>query len=139
MVINRKAPLFSARLGRSIAIWGILAIIFAGIPGCSAVVGAGAWIYDKGSTEAYYAASYDRTWNATVTAIKKSHFRTLTVRKDATKGVIEIETPQGRKGTITVKPSDPGVTLVEMRFGTWGEKRTSEAFERRIRDNLGKT
>ena len=114
----------------------LLFLIFFCIQGCTALFGAGVLLYKEGNLKTSYAASYSQTWNAVVHTMGDMKLKIIDTKRDATKGVIEAEKTEGTKVNITVKPSNPDVTSVEIRVGALGDEKTSRAIEHRIRAHL---
>ena len=114
----------------------LLLLVFSCIQGCTALFGAGVLLYKEGNLKTSYAATYNQTWNATVHTVTDMNLKIIDTKRDATKGVIEAEKTDGTKVNITIKPSNPDITSVEIRVGALGDEKTSRAIEHRIRTHL---
>ena len=115
----------------------LLFLILFWIQGCTALFGAGVLLYKEGNLKTSYAASYDQTWNAAVHTMRDMNLKIIDTKRDATKGVIEAEKTDGTKVNLTVKPSNPDITSMEIRVGALGDEKASRAIEHRIRAHLG--
>jgi len=105
--------------------------------GAGAAAGAGTVAYVKGELQTTYAASLDRTWNATLETIKDLDFRIIATQKDETEGDIEAKKIGGDKVRIVLSIAGPGTTLVKIRVGIFGDEAASRAISNRIASRLG--
>ena len=114
-------------------------LFFLFIQGCiTGVIGVGGLVYKEGNLETQYAAPYEKTWNATLSAMQDMRVHIVATAKDATKGVIQGKEADGTNVRTTVEPSDPQITSVTIRVGIMGDEKKSRAIEHRIRIHLGK-
>jgi len=105
--------------------------------GAGAAAGAGTMAYIEGEFQTTYAASLDRTWNATLEAIKDLDFRIIATQKDETEGDIEAKKIGGEKVRIGLSIAGPGTTLVKIRVGIFGDEAASRAISNKIASRLG--
>ncbi len=103
--------------------------------------GAGAGVatvsYVKGELRATYAASLDRTWEATLSALKDLQINVRSTKKDATEGDIEATKADGTKVKINLVPTGPDTTSVRIRVGMFGDEEASKTINRQIASKLG--
>ena len=88
--------------------------------------------YVKGELKTTYAASLDRAWEATLSALKDLQIKVRESKKDATKGDIEATKADGTKVTIALEPAGPDTTTVRIRVGTFGDEEASRVINRKI-------
>ncbi len=104
--------------------------------GAGAGAGAGAVAYVKGELQSTYAASLDRTWNATLVALKEMNITVQKEKKDSLGGDIEAVRADGTSVKIAVAPAGQGTTTVKIRIGILGDRDGSETINRRIAQHL---
>ena len=129
------------------AIIGIILVLFCMsfmIQGCLLLaVGAGAGAgaatvaYVKGELRTTYAASLNRAWEATLSALKDLQINVRSSKKDATEGDIEATKADGTKVKINLEPAGPDTTSVRIRVGMFGDEETSRLINRQIASKLG--
>jgi hypothetical protein len=111
--------------------------------GCVAVIGAGAGAgtvaYIRGELQTTYAASFNRTWDASLAALKDLGITVYNTKKDATEGDIEATKADGTKVKINLKPTEPDTTAVKIRVGIFGDEEVSRTIGNQISKRLGKT
>ena len=114
------------------------------LQGClllAAGAGAGAGVatvaYVKGELKTTYAASLDRTWDATLGALKDLQINVRSSKKDATEGNVEATKADGTKVKIALEPAGPDTTSVRIRVGTFGDEEASKVINRQIASRLG--
>ena len=105
--------------------------------GAGAGAGAATVAYVKGELKTTYAASLNRTWDATLSALKDLQMDVHTRKKDATEGNIEATKADGTKVKITLEPAGPDTTSVRIRVGTFGDEEVSRVINRKIASKLG--
>ncbi len=105
--------------------------------GAGAGAGAGTVAYVKGELRTTYASSLDRTWGATVSALRDLDIRVVSSHRDETKGEIEARQSDDTKVKIAMEPSGPNTTLVKIRVGMFGDNAVSRAINRKIASRLG--
>jgi len=113
---------------------GCAAALLAGAVGGAAAVGTAAYV--NGEHTQVYKTNLDRTWMATLAALKDMNIRVDNSRKDASGGTIEAERTDGTDVNINAEPTEGGSTQVKIRVGTFGDQATSEAIQQRIAARL---
>jgi hypothetical protein len=113
------------------------------LQGCVAVIGAGAGAgtvaYVRGELQTSYAASFNRTWEASLAALKDLGITVYNTEKDATEGNIEATKADGTKVKINLKPAGSDITAVKIRVGIFGDEEVSRTISNQISKRLGKT
>ncbi len=103
--------------------------------------GAGAGVatvsYVKGELRTTYAASLNRAWEATLSALKDLQLNVRSSKKDATEGDIEATKADGTKVKINLEPTGPDTTSVRIRVGMFGDEEASRIIDRQIASRLG--
>lgn len=117
-------------------------LVLAVLPGCAAMAVAGLGTsahyaynkYSEGELERQYDAPMDRTWNATLKALKDLDIRVM--EKVRSRGEIDAQLSDGDTVKVTVAPKTEEITRVKIRVGTFGDRHMSEliwnAIEKRI-------
>lgn len=104
--------------------------------GAGAAVGVGTYSYIKGELKVEYPFDYERVWSATVGALEDSRVAIAEKARDAFGGHIKGKRANGEQVTVTVERKAPGVTVVGIRVGIFGDKDVSlmikEAIDRRL-------
>ncbi len=125
---------------------GIIYFLFCSlimIQGCVAVIGAGAGAgtvaYVRGELQTTYAAPFNRTWDASIEALKDLGITIYNTKKDATEGDIEATKADGTKVKINLKPKGQDITVVKIRVGIFGDEEVSRTISNQISKRLGKT
>jgi len=122
-----------ALLGVSFMVQGCALLLV----GAGAGAGVGTYAYVKGELQTTYGASVDRTWNATLSALRDLNIRVVSTRKDITEGDIEAAKADGTRVRIDLLKAGPDTTTVKIRVGTFGDEEFSKLIHRRIADILG--
>jgi hypothetical protein len=112
---------------------GCAAALLAGAAGGAAV---GTAAYVNGEHSQVYNANADRTWQATMAALKDMNIRVDKSNKDGLGGTIEGERADGTNVTVKQEPAENGNTQVKIRVGTFGDQAASEAIQQRIAARL---
>ena len=105
--------------------------------GAGAGAGAATVAYVKGELRTTYAASLNRTWEATLSALKDLQINVRSSKKDATQGDIEATKADGTKVKINLEPAGPDTTSVRIRVGMFGDEEASRVINRQIASKLG--
>jgi uncharacterized lipoprotein len=105
--------------------------------GAGAAAGGGAVAYVRGEAQSTYPASFDRTWNATMSALQDANMQVKDIERDGTKGTIKAAAADDKSVTVGVEQAGPGTTAVKVRIGTFGDEEASTALHRRIASRLG--
>jgi hypothetical protein len=121
----------------------LLAVAVAAGSGCAVVVvgaaagaGAGGYAYIKGEAKATEAASLDRTWTATLTAMKDLQFPIISQTKDALQGLVVARNASDKKITVKVEKVGEATTEVRVRIGTFGDEALSRVIIDKIKSHL---
>jgi len=105
--------------------------------GAGAGAGAATVAYVKGELKTTYAASLNRTWDATLGALKDLQINVRSTKKDATGGNIEATKADGTSVKINLEPAGPNTTSVRIRVGLFGDEEASRVINRQIASKLG--
>ncbi len=104
--------------------------------GAGAAAGAGTMAYIEGEFQTAYASSLDRTWNASLEAVKDLDFRIIATQKKETEGNIEAKRIGGKKVRIALSIAGPETTFVKIRVGILGDEMASRVIRDRIASRL---
>jgi hypothetical protein len=104
--------------------------------GAGAAAGAGTMAYIEGEFQTAYASSIDRTWNASLEAVKDLDFRIIATEKKETEGNIEAKKLGGKKVRIALSIAGPEITFVRIRVGIFGDEAASRVIRDRIASRL---
>jgi hypothetical protein len=104
--------------------------------GAGAGAGVATMAYVKGELKTTYAASLNRTWDATLSALKDLQINVRSSKKDATEGDIEATKSDGTKVKIVLEPAGPDTISVRIRVGTFGDEEASRVINRQIASKL---
>lgn len=126
----------------------IIVLLILGNAGCAAFIAAGAGAgvgigaaeYIRGELKQVYAASMDKTWQASLAAIgqlKMSTTEKSLDQADRTR-VIKGKTKEGKDFKITLEANSPEVTTVLVRIGVFGDEAYSRKIQEAIAQNLKK-
>jgi hypothetical protein len=124
-------------LGMSMMLQGCVPLVAAGAAAGGAAAGAGAIAYSEGSLDTTYPASLDRTWNATMAALKDSQLGLTEQQKDVAHGTIKARRADNTPVTVSLDQAGPNTTTVKIRVGTFGDEEASRAINSRIAAHLG--
>jgi len=105
--------------------------------GAGAAAAAGTVAYVEGELDTTYAASLDRTWNATMAALKDSQLGITDQKKDVAHATIKARRGDNTPVTVSLDQAGPNTTSVKIRVGTFGDEEASRAINRRIAARLG--
>jgi len=119
--------------------WMVLLLLALSLQGCAAVgiglgvaAGVGAYTYVQGELKADYSYPLDKTWDASLAAMKKLQINITEQQKDAYSGKIMGVDPEGRKVTIKLANKGSTVTSVGVRVGTFGNQDASQKIHKTI-------
>jgi len=121
-------------LGLSLMVQGCVPLLAAG---AGAAAAAGTVAYVEGDLETTYAASLDRTWNATMAALRDSQLRITDQQKDVAHATIKARREDNTPVTVALDQAGPSTTSVKIRVGTFGDEEASRTLNRRIASRLG--
>jgi hypothetical protein len=131
--VNMMKVMIFVLLSMSLLLQGCMLLAI----GAGAAAGAGTMAYMAGEFQTTYAASLDRTWNATLEALKDLDFRIIATQKGGTEGDIKAKKIGGDKVRIGLSIAWPGTTLIKIRVGIFGDEAASSAISHKIASRLG--
>jgi hypothetical protein len=122
---------------------GLLAAVLMIGAGCAVVVvggaaaaGVGAYAYVNGECKATKSATLDRTWNATLAAMKALEFPVTSQAKDALEAELTARNASDKKITVKLKKLSDSVTEIRIRVGTFGDEALSRVILDKINEQL---
>lgn len=121
-------------LGLSLMVQGCVPLVAAG---AGAAAAAGTMAYVEGELDTTYAASLNRTWDATMAALKESQLRIVEQQKDIAHATITARRVDNAPVTVSLDQAGPNTTSVKIRVGTFGDAEASRVINRRIAARLG--
>ena len=128
---------------RLVLVLSLSAVLLAGGGGCAlfvvgAAAGAGAagYAYVKGELKATEQASLDRTWAASLGAMKDLEFPITKQSKDALTGHLTARNASDKKIEIDLKKISDKATEITIRVGTFGDENLSRVILEKIRKRL---
>ena len=104
----------------------------AALIGAGAGTGLGTYSYVKGELNLDYPYSFDRTWNATMTAVERLGIDVTKQGRDAMGGKIAGKRGDGKLVVIKLKDKGLGVTNVGVKVGAFGNKDASRKIQETI-------
>ena len=107
------------------------------VVGGVAAAGAGGWAYWKGEIKGTEQAPLDKTWVATLDAMKDLEFPVTYKAKDALAGELKAVNSSGTEIDINLKKLSDSATEVRIRVGTFGDEPLSRTILNKINDHLG--
>ena len=112
------------------------------LQGCvAAVVGAGAgagtYAYMRGEYQTTYSYPLEKTYSATLAALKDLQMPVVSSFKDLTDGTIESKKGDGSDVKILLKSEGVNVTSVKVRIGVFGNEAASRLIADKISGRLG--
>jgi Protein of unknown function (DUF3568) len=134
MIAKALSIIAAIVFGVSLMLQGCVPLVAAG---AGAAAGAGTIAYTEGSLDTTYAASVDRTWNATMAALKDSQLNITEQQKDAAQATIKARRADNTPVTVSMKQAGSNTTTVKIRVGTFGDEEASRAINSRIAAHLG--
>ncbi len=128
---------------RSIGLFAALLVLLGLASGCAVVAvgaaagaGAAGYAYVSGVLKSTESASLDRTWNATLAAMKEMDFPVTRQRKDALEAELIARNAGDKKISIRLRKVTEQATEVQIRVGTFGDETASRAILERIKKRL---
>lgn len=122
----------------------ILMLFLTGNTGCAAFIAAGAGAgvgigaaeYIRGELKQVYAASMEKTWQASLAAVAelKMHPTEKSIEEGDRNRLIKGKTAEGKDFKITLEANSPEVTTVMIRIGIFGD----EVYSRKIQETIAK-
>ncbi len=111
------------------------------LQGCASsfVMGKGAGRYTEGELRTTYSFPFDRTWEASLAALRDLNISPVKMQEDLGVGVGTIEATRSDGVQVKVDIRSEGVdsTLVEIRVGPYGDERFSRTINDEISTRLG--
>jgi len=121
----------------------VAAVLLALGSGCAAVVlggaaaaGAGGYAYVKGESKYTEGASLDRTYNATLAAMKDLEFPVTSKSKDMIQASVTAKNASNKTITVHLKKLSDSATEVGVRVGAFGDETLSHAIIQKIKSHL---
>ncbi len=111
------------------------------LQGCASSlnIGSGAGRYVEGELRATYSYPLDRTWEASLAALKDLNLSVVKMQEDLGVGIgtIEATRSDGTQVRVDMRSEGLGRTLVEIRVGPYGDKTFSKTINDEISSRLG--
>ena len=118
----------------------LAALVLASGGGCAVVVVGGAavagYAYVKGDLKSTEGASLDKTWNATLLAMKEMSYPVIKQGKDAIAGELTARNASNKEVYIYLKKLSDTATEVSIRVGTFGDEQASITILTKIKSHL---
>jgi hypothetical protein len=130
--MGRMKLIFCALLSMSLLLQGCVLLAV----GAGAAAGAGAVAYIQGELQTDYSTPLDRTWEATLGALKDLGYDVISREKTESGGEIEAKKVGEDKVKINLSISGPGTTLVSIRVGIFGNEAISRTIQGKITSEL---
>ena len=106
------------------------------IGAAAAAVGTSAYFYVKGDLKRNYEAPMDKTWEATMKAVKALKLNVESQNHDALTGIIKGKMADEKSFEINLKRVGENLTEVGVRIGTFGDRERSEVIHNKIHSML---
>ena len=106
------------------------------VVGGAAAAGAGTVAYVRGELRSTEAATFDKTWSATLAAMKDLEFAVTAKEKDAITGKLTARGAGDKKIQITVNKQSGTTTEIRIRVGTFGASMLSHTILDKIHARL---
>jgi hypothetical protein len=136
MITNVLRVIGGVMLSACLTLQGCVPLVAAG---AGAVAAGGTVAYVRGDLETTYPAPLNRTWDATMGALREAQLRVTDTQKDAAKGTIKALQADDTPVTVSLETAGPSTTAVKIRVGTFGDEEVSKSINRRIAARLGTT
>ena len=130
--MDRMKIIFCVLMSMSLLLQGCVLLAV----GAGAAAGAGAVAYIQGELRTTYTTPLDRTWEATLGALKDLGYDVISREKTESGGEIEAKKVGEDKVKITLSISGPGTTLVSIRVGIFGNEAISRTIQGKITSKL---
>ena len=131
---------------RQLQLVALLCCFLIGLSACSrkwavigaaaAAVGTSAYFYVKGDLKRNYEAPMDKTWEATMKAVKALKLNVESQNHDALTGIIKGKMADEKSFEINLKRVGENLTEVGVRIGTFGDRERSEVIHNKIHSML---
>ena len=106
------------------------------VVGGVAAAGAAGYAYVKGDLKSTEGASLDKTWNATLLAMKEMSFPIIKQGKDGIAGELTARNANNKEVYIYEKKLSDTATEVSIRVGTFGDEQASITILTKIKSHL---
>ena len=106
------------------------------VVGAAAGAGVAGYAWVNGEIKATESASLDRTWNATLAAMKDLEFPVVSQAKDALEADLTVRNASNTSINITLKKLDNASTEIRIRVGTFGDESLSRTILNKINSRL---
>jgi hypothetical protein len=104
--------------------------------GVGAGAGVGTYSYLRGELTMDYPYAYDRTWNASLTALDRLEIEVTSRQRDALGGKITAQRSDGKPVVLKIRDKGLGVTTVGIRVGSFGDREASRKIHETIVSGL---
>ena len=106
------------------------------VVGAAAGAGAAGYAWVDGEIKTTEAATLDRTWSATLAAMKDLEFPLTSQAKDALEANLTARNASNKQIQITLKKLDNASTEIHIRIGTFGDESLSRLILNKINSRL---
>ena len=106
------------------------------VVGAAAGAGAAGYAYVNGEIKTTESASLDRTWNATLAAMKDLEFPVTSQAKDALEANLTARNASNTSINIKLKKLDNASTEIRIRVGAFGDEPMSRVILNKINSRL---
>jgi uncharacterized lipoprotein len=104
----------------------------AAVVGIGAGSGLGTYSYVKGELTVLYPFPYDRTWDASLTALERLNIEVTNQQRDALNGRIKGRRGDGKPVVIKIENKGLDVTEIGIRVGNFGNQDASRKIQQTI-------
>jgi hypothetical protein len=104
--------------------------------GAGAAGGVGSYAYINGQVDATVSATYERTWAATISALKELEFPITSQTKDNWQGQIAAKNASGKAVRIKIKKISDSAAEMQIRVGTFGDEALSHVILSKVQKYL---
>jgi hypothetical protein len=132
--MKKTKLLMTVLLMASLLVFGSGCILF--VAGAAAAAGAGGYAYVNGEITSTEAASLNRTWDASLAAMRDLQFPVTSQVKDALEGNLTARNAKNTEIKIRLKYVSNASTEVHIRVGTFGDETLSQTILNKIREHL---
>ncbi|MGO9584842.1 MAG: DUF3568 family protein [Limisphaerales bacterium] len=118
----------------ALLVFGSGCILF--VAGAAAGAGVGGYAYVNGEVKATESASLDRTWDATLAAMKDLEFPVTEQAKDALEANLTARNASNTSISVKLKNLSNASTEIRIRVGTFGDESLSRTILNKINSRL---
>jgi hypothetical protein len=127
-------------MSKKLMMISLAALLLASGGGCAVVVVGGAavagYAYVKGDLKSTEGASLDKSWNATLLAMKEMSYPVIKQGKDAIAGELTARNASNKDVHIYLKKLSDSATEISIRVGTFGDEQASINILTKIKSHL---